>query len=70
MMFFFISFDNSLACFTNTDNNITHRKDLENDCNGSLSLNPSSNLELLVNQCNNATPENGNDLEKITFFTE
>ena len=32
--------------------------------NCSLSLKP-SNLELLVNQFNNATPENGNDPEKI-----
>ena len=31
----------------------------------SLSLKPSSNLELLVNQFNNATPENNNDPEKI-----
>ena len=28
-------------------------------------MKPSSNLELLVNQFNNATPENGNDPEKI-----
>ena len=55
---------NVLACFTNTDSNITHRKDLENDHNSSLSLKPSSNLELLINQFNNATPENGNDPEK------
>ena len=31
----------------------------------SLSLKPSSNLELLVNLFNNATPENSNDPEKI-----
>ena len=37
----------------------------ENDNNSSLSLKPSSKLELLVNQFNNATPENGNDPEKI-----
>ena len=30
----------------------------------SLSLKPSSKLEFLVNQFNNATPENGNDPEK------
>ena len=35
------------------------------DHNSSLSLKSSSNLELLVNQFNNATPENGNDPEKI-----
>ena len=32
----------------------------------SLSLKLSSNLEFLVNQFNNATPENGNDPEKIS----
>ena len=32
----------------------------------SLSLKPSSNLELLVNQFSNATPENSNDPEKIS----
>ena len=31
-----------------------------------ISLKPSSNLELLVNQFNNATPENSNDPEKIS----
>ena len=40
--------------------------DLENTNNGSLSLKPSSNLELLVNQFNNATPENSNDPENIS----
>ena len=56
---------NFLACCTNTDSNITQWKDLENDHDSSLLLKPSSNLELLVNQLNNATPENGNDPEKI-----
>ena len=56
---------NFLACCTNTDSNITQWKDLENDHSSSLLLKP-SNLELLVNQFNNATPENGNDPEKIT----
>ena len=55
---------NFLHCCTNTDNNSTHWIDLENDHNSSLSLKPSSNLELLVNQFNNATPENSNDPEK------
>ena len=50
---------------TNTDSNITQWKDIENDHNSSLSLKPCSKLELLVNQFNNATPENGNDPEKI-----
>ena len=49
----------------NTDNNNTHWIDLENDHNSSLSLKPSSNLELLVNQFINATPENSNDPEKV-----
>ena len=60
---------NFLACCTNTDSNITQWKDLENDHNSSLSLKPSSNLALLVNQFNNATPENGNDPEKIASMT-
>ena len=37
-----------------------------NDHNSSLSLNPSSNLKLLVNHFNNATPENSNDPEKTS----
>ena len=56
---------NFLACCTNTDNNSTHWIDLENNHNSSLSLKPSSNLELLVNQFNNAGPENRNDPEKV-----
>ena len=56
---------NFLACCTNTDNNTTQWIDLENDHISSLSLKPSSNLELLVNQFNNATSENTNDPEKI-----
>ena len=55
---------NFLACCTNTDSNIMQWKDLENDHNSSLSLKPSQNLERLVNQFNNATPENSNDTEK------
>ena len=55
---------NFLAYCTNTDSNITQWKDLENDHNNSLSLKPSK-LELLLNQFNNATPQNGNDPEKI-----
>ena len=41
-------------------------KDLENDHASSLSLKLSPNLELLVNQFSNATPENSNDPEKIS----
>ena len=48
-----------------TDNNSTQWIDLDNDHNSSLSLKPSSNLERLVNQFNNATPENTNDPEKV-----
>ena len=51
---------NFLACCTSTDSDIIQWKDTENDHDTSLSLNPSSNLELLVNQFNNATPENSN----------
>ena len=55
-----------LACCTNTDSNINQWKHLENDHASSLSLKPSSNLELLVSQFSNATPENRNDPEKIS----
>ena len=55
---------NFLVCCTNTDNNTTQWIDLENDHNNLLSLKSSSNLELLVNQFHNATPENNNDPEK------
>ena len=55
---------NFLACFTDTDSNITQRKDLKNDHNTSLSL-KTSNLEFSVNRFSNTTPENDNDPEKI-----
>ena len=55
-----------LACCTNTDSNIIQWKDLENDHASSLSLTPSSNLELLVNLFSNTTPENSNDPENIS----
>ena len=45
--------------------NIMRSKDLNHN-NGSLSLKPSPNLELLVNQFNNATPKNSNDPEKTS----
>ena len=51
---------------TNTDGNIKQWKDLENDHNISLSLKPSLNLELLVTQFNNTTPEDSNDAEKTS----
>ena len=47
---------NFLARCANSDNNTTQWIDLENDHNSSLSLKRSSNLELLVNQSNNAIP--------------
>ena len=56
---------NFLVCCTNTDSNITQWKDLEYDHDSLLLLKPFSNLELLVNQFNNTTPENGNSPEKI-----
>ena len=56
---------NFLVCCTSTDNNTTKWIDLGNDHNSSLSLKPSSNLELLINHFNNATSENSNDPEKI-----
>ena len=59
-----LSYKIFFSCYTNTDSN-THWIDLENDQNSSLSLKPSSNLELLVNQFSNATPENSNDPEKV-----
>ena len=40
---------NFLACCANTDNNTTQWIDLENDHYSSLSLKPSSHLELVVN---------------------
>ena len=39
-------------------------KNLENDQNSPLSLKPSPNLEFLVNQFNNSSPENSNYPEK------
>ena len=54
-----------LACCTNPDSNIKQWKDLEKDHDSYLSLKPSSNFELLVNQFNNATSENSNGPEKI-----
>ena len=43
----------------------SYSRKIENDHDSSLSLKPSSSLKLLVNQFNNATPENCNDLEKM-----
>ena len=60
------SIKNFLACCSYTDSNIIQWKELDNDHDSSLLLKRSSNLELLVNQFNNANPENDNDPEKIT----
>ena len=59
---------NFLTCCTSTDSdsNFIQLKELESDHNSSLLLKPSPNLELLVNQFKNATPENNNDPEKIS----
>ena len=54
-----------MACCANTDRNITQWKDLGHGHDSLLSLKDSSNLEDLVNQFNNASPENSNDPEKI-----
>ena len=48
-----------------TGNNNTHWMDLENDNSSSLSLKPTSNLELLINQYNKATLENTNNPDKF-----
>ena len=45
---------------------MTQWRDLEHDHDSLFSLKPSSDLELLVNQFNNVTPENSNDSEKIS----
>ena len=55
-----------LACCTSTVSNIIQWKDIENDHASSLSLKVSPNLQLLVNQFDNATPENRNYPEKIS----
>ena len=56
---------NFLACCAGTDNKTTRWIFFKNEHNSSLSLKLSSNLELLVNQFNNATPENSNNPEKV-----
>ena len=56
---------NFLTCCASTNSSIMQRNNLENDHDSLLSLKPSSVLELLVNQFNNATPENSIDCEKI-----
>ena len=55
-----------LAYCTGSDSNFIQLKELENDHNSLLLLKPSPNLELLVNQFNNATPKNNNGPEKTS----
>ena len=54
-----------MACCTNTDSSIMQQKALKSAENSSLLLKPTPNLKLLVNHCNNTTPENNNDPENI-----
>ena len=63
-----ISNTNFLACCTSTDIKNMQWKDLGSDHNSSLLLNPSPNLELLVEQFNNANAENTNCPENISSF--
>ena len=49
-----------------TNSNIIQWKDQENDHDNPLSLKPSTNLEHLVNQFDNATSENSNDPERLS----
>ena len=48
----------------NNRNQLDYRY-LQTVMNPGIAYKPSSNLELLVNQFNNATPENSNDTDKI-----
>ena len=56
---------NVLACCTNTDSIVMQWKGQKTAEISSLLLKPTPNLELLVNQFNNATPEN-NEPENIS----
>ena len=57
---------NFLASCINTDSSIMQWKGQKTSEISSLLLKPTLNLELLVNQFNNATPENNNDPENIS----
>ena len=46
------------CAITDSESNFMQLKELENDHSSSLLLKPLPKLELLVNQFNNATPEN------------
>ena len=63
---FFLSTKTSWVVVLSTDSNMTQWKDLENDYDSPSSWKPSSNLEFLGNQFNNASPENSNDPEKTS----
>ena len=65
-IFQYLSCDkNFLACCTNTDSSIIPWKGQKTGEISSLLLETTQNLELLVYQFNNATPENNNDPENI-----
>ena len=57
---------NFLACCINTDSSIIQWKGQKTCEISSLLLKPTPNLQLLVHQFNNATPENKNDPENIS----
>ena len=57
---------NFLACCINTDSSIIQWKGQKTCELSSLLLKPTPNLQLLVHQFNNATPENKNDPENIS----
>ena len=57
---------NFLACCNNTDSTIIQRKEIKSAQNSSLLLNPTPDLELLVNQFNYAATEHNYDPENIS----
>ena len=58
----------SCCTITDSESNFMQLKELENDHSSSLLLlKPLPKLELLVNQFNNATPENNNGPGKISL---
>ena len=56
----------SKLCCTDTDSSLMQWKGQKTAEISSLVLKPTPNLELLVNQINNATPENNNGAENIS----
>ena len=64
-----LSFDKIfLACYANTDNSIMQWKEPKSAQISSLLLKPKQNLDFLVDQFSNATPENNNDSDFFFFF--